>query len=121
MIIANNIEVGGLYDNNIKANKQEFIFSSDRKCIQTIDGSVQANIVVNAEDKAALNTECDETKKLLNEERESKREVYYRQARVLYPEKEEWILSLAIDAFMEQEDKGIDITKHKFAENAEKY
>jgi hypothetical protein len=40
--------------------------------------------------------------------------MYFRQSRVLYPDKEEWILSLAVDAFMEQEEKGIDITKHSF-------
>lgn len=104
----------------IQALTQNYIFS-DGKPLKVLDGSVQADIVVNAEDRAALNTECDETKKLLNEEREARREIYYRQARVLYPDKEEWCLSLAIDAFMEQEEKGIDITKHKFAEQAEKY
>ena len=102
-------------DNGIQALTQNYIFSNG-KPLKVLDGSVQADIVINAEDRAALNTECDETKKLLDEEREAKREVYFRQARLLYPEKEEWCLSLAIDAFMEQEEKGIDITKHKFAE-----
>ena len=102
-------------DNGIQALTQNYIFSNG-KPLKVLDGSVQADIVINAEDRAALNTECDETKKLLDEEREAKREVYFRQARLLYPEKEEWCLSLAIDAFMEQEVKGIDITKHKFAE-----
>lgn len=104
----------------IQALTQNYIFSNG-KPLKVLDGSIQADIVVNAEDKAALNTECDETKKLLNEEREAKREVYFRQARLLYPEKEEWCLSLAVDAFMEQEEKGIDITKHKFEKNTEKY
>jgi hypothetical protein len=40
--------------------------------------------------------------------------MYFRQARVLYPEKEEWILSMAIDAFLVQEEKGVDITKYEF-------
>ena len=102
-------------DNGIQALTQNYIFSNG-KPLKVLDGSVQADIVINAEDRAALNTECDETKKLLDEEREAKREVYFRQARLLYPEKEEWCLSLAIDAFMGQEEKGIDITKHKFAE-----
>ena len=106
-------------DKGIQALTQNYIFSNG-KPLKVLDGSVQADIVVNADDKAAVNTECDETKKLLNEEREAKREIYYRQARVLYPDKEEWCLSLAIDAFLEQEEKGIDITKHKFAEQAEK-
>lgn len=101
----------------IQTYKPTYIFNNDRKPLKTIDGSVQADIVVNADDKEAVqreNEECSETKKLLDEERETKREIYFRQARVLYPEKEEWVLSLAIDAFMEQQDKGIDITTHKF-------
>jgi hypothetical protein len=136
MIVANNIDVGGvgvaggLYIDTkpvrnepgaIQALTAPYIITKDRQLIRTLDGSVSADIVVNAEDKEALNEECDETKKLLNEEREEKREMYFRQARLLYPEKEEWCLSLAIDAFMYQEENGIDITKHKFAENAEKY
>jgi hypothetical protein len=107
--------------NGIQARTKDYIFNIGRKPISLINGSVQADIVVNAVDRAAVNTECDETKKLLNEEREARREVYFRQARLLYPEKEEWCLSLAIDAFMEQEEKGIDIIKHKFAEEADKY
>ena len=101
----------------IQTYKPSYIFDINRKPLKTIDGSVQADIVVNADDKEAVqreNEECSETKKLLDEERETKREIYFRQARVLYPEKEEWVLSLAIDAFMEQQDKGIDITTHKF-------
>jgi hypothetical protein len=101
----------------IETYKPKYIFDNDRKSIKTIDGSVQADIVVNADDKEQVqreNEECSETKKLLDEERETKREMYFRQARVLYPEKEEWVLSLAIDAFLEQQDKGIDITTHKF-------
>jgi CRISPR/Cas system CMR subunit Cmr4 (Cas7 group RAMP superfamily) len=136
MIVANNIDVGGVgvaggifIDTKpvrnepgvIQALTAPYIITKDRQLIRTLDGSVSAEIVVNAEDKEALNEDCDETKKLLNEEREEKREMYFRQARLLYPEKEEWTLSLAIDAFMYQEEKGIDITKHKFAENAEKY
>jgi hypothetical protein len=106
--------------NAIQALTAHYIINSDRKLVETLDGSVSKDIVVNAEDKEAVE-DCDETKKLLDEEREEKREMYFRQARLLYPEKEEWCLSLAIDAFMYQEEKGIDITKHKFAENAEKY
>lgn len=106
---------------NIEAYTPIYVFDGDRKAVKTIDGSVQADIVVNANDKAALNEDCCETKKLLDEDRETKREMLYRQARVLYPEKEEWILSLAIDAFMQQEEKGIDITTHKFEKDAEKY
>lgn len=124
------IEVGGVSidtkpvsndPNAIQALTAHYIINSDRKLIETLDGSVSKDIVVNEEDKEALNEECDETKKLLDEEREEKREMYFRQARLLYPEKEEWCLSMAIDAFMYQEEKGIDITKYKFAENAEKY
>jgi thioredoxin-like negative regulator of GroEL len=107
-------------DKGIQALTQNYIFSNG-KPLKVLDGSVQADIVVNAEDKAALNTECEETNKLLNEERETRREMLFRQARVLYPEKEEWTLSLAIDAYMEQQDKGIDITTYKFDKDAEKY
>lgn len=108
-------------EQNIQANTATYVFDSQNKSIKTLDGSVSADIVVNAEDREAINEDNNETKKLLNEEREAKREAYFRQARLLYPEKEEWCLSLAIDAFMEQEDKGIDITTHKFDNNAEKY
>ena len=124
MKVVNNIEVGAEAAGGIQALKTPCIYTKDEtngwRFINTLDGSVQADIVVNAEDKEALN-EDKETKKLLDEEREEKREMYFRQARLLYPDKEEWCLSLAIDAFMYQEEKGIDITKYKFAENAEKY
>ena len=127
MKVANNIEVGAEAAGGIQALTTPCIYTKDEadgangwRFIKTLDGSVQADIVVNAEDKEALN-EGDETKKLLNEEREEKREMYFRQARLLYPEKEEWCLALAIDAFMYQEEKGIDITKYKFETEAEKY
>lgn len=124
MKVVNNIEVGAEAAGGIQALKTPCIYTKDEtngwRFINTLDGSVQADIVVNAEDKEALN-EDKETKKLLDEEREEKREMYFRQARLLYPDKEEWCLSLAIDAFMYQEEKGIDITKHKFETEAEKY
>ena len=101
-------------DGNIiyKTYKPHYIIDKDRNMIETIDGSVSADIVINSEDKEYVNPEC----KLLDEEREAKREMYYRQSRVLYPEQEEWVLSMAVDAYMEQLEKGIDITKHKFPE-----
>ena len=135
MIVANNIEVGGVAKaggifidtkpvsndpNAIQALTAPYIFTKERKLIETLDGSVSKDIVVNVEDKEAV-AEGAETKKLLDDEREEKREMYFRQARLLYPEKEEWVLSMAIDAFMYQEEKGIDITKHKFETEAEKY
>lgn len=138
MIVANNIEVGGVAKaggifidtkpvsndpNAIQALTAPYIFTKDaegRKLIETLDGSVSKDIVVNVDDKEAV-AEGAETKKLLDDEREEKREMYFRQARLLYPEKEEWVLSMAIDAFMYQEEKGIDITKHKFETEAEKY
>ena len=109
-------------EGSIPALKSHYIINSDRNIIETIDGSVAADIVINAKDKAEVNEDNSESKKLLNEERESRREMYFRQARVLYPEKEEWCLSLAVEAFLEQEEKGIDILTHKFGEkDAEKY
>jgi hypothetical protein len=132
MIVANNIEVGGTGGifidtkpvsndpNAIQALTAPYIFTKERKLIETLDGSVSKDIVVNVEDREAV-SEGAETKKLLDDEREEKREMYFRQARLLYPEKEEWVLSMAIDAFMYQEEKGIDITKHKFETEAEKY
>ena len=135
MIVANNIEVGGVAKaggifidtkpvsndpNAIQALTAPYIFTKERKLIETLDGSVSKDIVVNVDDKEAVN-DGTETKKLLDDEREEKREMYFRQARLLYPEKEEWVLSMAIDAFMYQEEKGIDITKHKFETEAEKY
>jgi hypothetical protein len=53
-----------------------------------------------------LNEETKQTKKLLDEEREQKREMYFRQSRMIYPDKEEWILSLAFNAFTQQEENG---------------
>lgn len=106
-------------EGSIPALKSHYIINSDRNIIETLDGSVQADIVVNAKDKAEVNENNSETKKLLNEERETRREMYFRQARVLYPEKEEWCLSLAIEAFMEQQEKGIDILTHKFEKSNE--
>ncbi len=89
------------------------------KMIDTIDGSVSRDIVINSEDKEYVN----EGNKLLDEEREAKREMYFRHSRTLYPEKEEWILSMAVDAYMEQLEKGVDITTYKFGsdEPSEKF
>jgi hypothetical protein len=109
---------------NIEArfNNSRVDFKDDKfKMHKLVNGSIDANIVLNAEDKQHINEECDETKKLLNEEREEKREMYFRQARLLYPEREVWILNMAVDAFMEQQDRAIDITTHKFDKDADKY
>lgn len=127
-MLVNEIDIDNLnmeaYAGGIKARVDNYGFNKEKGCFKLLDGSVEADIVVNAHDKSALqrgNTDSQETKKLLNEEREAKREMYFRQARVLYPDKEEWTLSLAVDAFMEQEERGIDITKHKFEQDADKY
>jgi hypothetical protein len=123
MKVENTFEVGGdvitpILNNseNIPTFKLNYIINSDKNLIKTIDDSVQADIVVNVDDKAEVNENNSETKKLLNEERESKREMYFRQARVLYSDKEEWCLSLAVDTFMELEEKGIDIINYKFGD-----
>jgi hypothetical protein len=97
----------------IKAITDNVIYNEGNE-IKTLDGSIQADIVINSDDKEYVNEQTEQTKKMMNEERELKREMYFRHSRVLYPDKEEWILSLAIDAFMEQEEKGIDITKNSF-------
>ena len=94
---------------NILANKQEYIIK-EGNFIKTLDGSINEDIVINSEDKEYV----QQDNKLLDEEREAKREMYFRHSRMLYPDKEEWILSMAVDAFMEQQDKGIDITTYKF-------
>jgi hypothetical protein len=73
--------------------------------IKTLDGSVQANIVINSDDKEYVNEDTEETKKLLDEDREHKREMYFRHSRILYPDKEDWVLNLAIDAFMAEEER----------------
>jgi hypothetical protein len=101
-------------ETKVIANTQEYLFNKG-KVIQTLDGSISKDIVINSDDKEYVNAD----NKILNEEREAKREMYFRQARLLYPEKEEWILSMAIDAFMEQEEKGVDITKYEFEKNTE--
>jgi hypothetical protein len=108
---------------NYKIDQRSVIHSSDNipafsspylningKTVKTLDGSISADIVINSEDKEYVNPD----NKLLDEEREAKREMLFRQARLLYPEKEEWVLSMAIDAYIEQEEKGIDITTYKF-------
>jgi uncharacterized membrane-anchored protein len=79
-----------------------------------VDGSIDKDIIINADDKETINAEAEETKKILNEEREEKREMLIRQSRVLYPEKENWIIEMAVDAYILQEEKGIDILKYKF-------
>jgi hypothetical protein len=82
--------------------------------VELVNGSIDKNIVVNIDNREAIPEEGDETKKLLDTEREEKREMYIRHSRMLYPEKENWIIELAVDAFMRQEEKGIDILTHKF-------
>jgi len=99
---------------NILANKQEYIIK-EGNFIKTLDGSINEDIVINSEDKEYV----QQDNKLLDEEREAKREMYFRHSRMLYPDKEEWILSMAVDAFMEQQDKGIDITTYKFGSQDE--
>lgn len=94
----------------IQALTAPYIINKDRDIITTIDGSIQSDIVVNSDDKEAI-TDSN----ILDEEREAKREMYFRHARVLYPDKEEWCISSAVDAFMIQQDKGIDITTHSFS------
>jgi len=112
-------EIGNV---SIEAHTNKYAFNRSKdELVETLDGSVERSIVVNANDKQYINEDCGETKKLMNEEREARREMLFRQSRVLYPEKEEWILSLAVDAFMEQEERGIDITKYKFESDAPKY
>jgi len=112
-------EIGNV---SIEAHTNKYAFNRSKdELVETLDGSVERSIVVNANDKQYINEDCGETKKLMNEEREARREMLFRQSRVLYPEKEEWILSLAVDAFMEQEERGIDITTHKFESDAPKY
>jgi hypothetical protein len=113
-----NIDIGGsgetLCDCPIsRANKTfipEYVFNKDRNIIKTLDGSISKDIVINSEDKEYVN----EGNKLLDEEREAKREMYFRHSRTLYPEKEEWVLSMAVDAYMEQLEKGVDILNYKF-------
>jgi hypothetical protein len=88
----------------IKAVTADVVYNEGIE-IKTLDGSVQADIVINTDDREYLNEDTEQTNKLLDDEREHKREMYFSQSRILYPEKEEWILSMAIDAFMAQEDK----------------
>lgn len=88
----------------IKAVSDDVVYNEGNE-IKTLDGSVQANIVINTDDREYLNEEVEQTNKLLDDEREHKREMYFRHSRILYPDKEDWVLSLAIDAFMAQEDK----------------
>jgi uncharacterized membrane-anchored protein len=79
-----------------------------------VDGSIDKEIIVNNDDKEAINEEAEETKKILDTEREAKREMYIRHSRMLYPEKENWVIEMAVDAYILQEEKGIDILTHKF-------
>ena len=99
----------------IKAVTDDVVYNEGNE-IKTLDGSVQANIVINTDDReylgpigtdrlGGLDEDTEQTNKLLDDEREHKREMYFRHSRILYPDKEDWVLSLAIDAFMTQEDK----------------
>ena len=88
----------------IKAVSDDVVYNEGNE-IKTLDGSVQADIVINTDDREYVNEEVEQTNKLLDDEREHKREMYFRHSRILYPDKEDWVLSLAIDAFMAQEDK----------------
>lgn len=88
----------------IKAVSDDVVYNEGNE-IKTLDGSVQADIVINTDDREYLNEEVEQTNKLLDDEREHKREMYFRHSRILYPDKEDWVLSLAIDAFMAQEEK----------------
>ena len=82
--------------------------------VELVNGSIDKNIVVNVDNREAIPEEGDETKKILDTEREEKREMYMRHSRMLYPEKESWVLEMAVDAFLIQEEKGINILTHKF-------
>jgi hypothetical protein len=88
----------------IKAVTDDVVYNEGNE-IKTLDGSVQANIVINSDDKEYVNEDTEETKKLLDEDREHKREMYFRHSRILYPDKEDWVLNLAIDAFMAEEER----------------
>lgn len=121
-----NIETGKIpmYPSNTEATHTQYRYYKDEnnKLIQSelLNGSIDKNIVINADNVENINEEHDETKKLLNEEREATREMLIRQARVLYPEKENWIIEMAVDAYLVQVDKGIDITTHKFPDEEPK-
>ena len=88
----------------IEAVTDDVVYNEGNE-IKTLDGSVQANIVINSDDKEYVNEDTEETKKLLDEDREYKREMYFRHSRILYPDKEDWVLNLAIDAFMVKEER----------------
>jgi hypothetical protein len=109
----NFIDTNNIEQVNVKAFPSNYLRYDGENINRTIDGSVDQNIVINSEDKEYVNQD----NKLLDEEHEAKREIYFRQARSLYPEKEDWILNMAIDAFMIQEEKGIDILTHSFMKN----
>jgi len=91
-------------DEMIKAVTDDVVYNEGNE-IKTLDGSVQANIVINTDDKEYVNEDTEETKKLLDEDREYKREMYFRHSRILYPDKEDWVLNLAIDAFMAEAER----------------
>lgn len=100
---------------NVEVKQTPERYDKDKgEIVELVNGSIDKNIVVNIDNREAIPEEGDETKKILNTEREEKREMYMRHSRMLYPEKESWILELAVDAFMIQEEKGIDILTHKF-------
>lgn len=94
----------------IKAVTDDVVYNEGNE-IKTLDGSVQANIVINSDDKEYVNEDTEETKKLLDEDREHKREMYFRHSRILYPDKEDWVLNLAIDAFMAEAEREEQKTK----------
>jgi hypothetical protein len=97
-------------DEMINAVTDDVVYNEGNE-IKTLDGSVQANIVINTDDKEYVNEDTEETKKLLDEDREHKREMYFRHSRILYPDKEDWVLNIAIDAFMAEAEREEHKTK----------
>ena len=105
---------------NIELKQTPERYNKDNgEIVELVNGSIDKNIVVNIDNREAIPEEGDETKKILNTEREEKREMYMRHSRMLYPEKENWVLEMAVDAFMIQEEKGINILTHKFKDTNE--
>jgi hypothetical protein len=58
-------------------------------------------------------TTIEEVKKNVNIEEKLNKDILFRQSKLLYPEMDDWILNMAIEAYINEIEKGIDNNKEE--------
>jgi hypothetical protein len=58
-------------------------------------------------------TTIEEIKKNVDIEEKLNKDILFRQSKLLYPEKEDWVLNMAIEAYINEIEKGIDNNKEE--------